>query len=96
MVGQPRERPARVVIEEAGVMAEEPLEEWAARRNRRQASDRQITGARRVVPLAAGSNAAHLAPDAPRLLLERGDTGGWVPVGVAENAAEAAAFLHQS
>ncbi|MFJ7130460.1 DUF6087 family protein [Streptomyces sp. NPDC098101] len=71
------------------------MEEWAARRDRRRASDRQITGIRRATPLAPGVNAAHLAPDEPRLLLERDDAGHWVPVGVAENAAEAAAFLHR-
>ncbi|MFJ4870480.1 DUF6087 family protein [Streptomyces sp. NPDC088757] len=77
-------------------MSEEPLEQWAARRDRRRASDQQITGTRRAVPLAPGVNAAHLAPDEPRLLLERDGAGRWTPVGVAENAAEAAAFLRQS
>ncbi|MFE1556125.1 DUF6087 family protein [Streptomyces sp. NPDC058734] len=74
---------------------QEPLEQWAARRERRRASDRQITGRRRAEPLdpTAPGRAAHLAPNAPRLLLELDDDGQWVPVGVAENAAEAAAFL---
>ncbi|MGW2207461.1 DUF6087 family protein [Streptomyces sp. NPDC001774] len=76
-------------------MAEEPLEEWAQRRSRRRASHEQITGTRRALPLAPGVNAAHLAPDTPCLLLERDSTGRWVPAGVAENAASAAAFLYQ-
>ncbi|WP_328965608.1 DUF6087 family protein [Streptomyces virginiae] len=70
------------------------LEAWAARRERRRESDHWITGTRRVVPLADGGGAAHLNPGAPRLLLERqGDTGGWAPVGVAADHAEAAAWL---
>lgn len=75
-------------------MEDESLADWADRRDRRRASDRQITGRRRAVPLAPGVNAAHLAPEAPRLLLERDDSGAWKPVGVAGNAAEAAAFLN--
>ncbi|MFD3329619.1 DUF6087 family protein [Streptomyces sp. NPDC058701] len=76
---------------------EEPLDQWAARRDRRRESDWQITGRRRAEPLdpAARGRAAHLAPDAPRMLFELDDqTGEWVPVGVADNAAEAAAFIH--
>ncbi|MGP3636863.1 DUF6087 family protein [Streptomyces sp. 24-1644] len=76
---------------------EEPLEQWAARRAQRRASDRQITGRRRAEPLdpaAARGRASHLAPDAPRVLLELDvESGEWVPVGVADNAAEAAFFL---
>ncbi|MFK0045386.1 DUF6087 family protein [Streptomyces sp. NPDC090741] len=75
-------------------MGDESLADWTDRRDRRRASNQQITGRRRVVPLAPGANAAHLTPEAPRLLLERDDTGAWVPVGVADNAAEAAAFLN--
>ncbi|MEV7420389.1 DUF6087 family protein [Streptomyces sp. NPDC089919] len=74
----------------------EPLAEWAARRDRQRASDQQITGRRRAEPLdpAARGRAAHLAPDAPRVLLEQEEeTGWWLPVGVAANAAETAAFL---
>ncbi|MFI8345247.1 DUF6087 family protein [Streptomyces sp. NPDC085639] len=74
--------------------ARNSLEAWAARRERRRESDHWITGTRRVVPLANGGGAAHLYPDAPRLLLERqGETGGWAPVGVAADHAEAAAWL---
>lgn len=72
--------------------ADEPLEEWAARRERRRTADREITGTRRVVPLAAGARAAHIAPDAPRLLLEW-DGAAWATVGVARNADEAREFL---
>ncbi|MFF3215594.1 DUF6087 family protein [Streptomyces sp. NPDC002886] len=75
---------------------EEPLEQWAARRDQRRASDRQITGRRRAEPLDpdARGRAAHLAPDAPRVLLELDvESGEWVPVGVAEDAAAAAQFL---
>ncbi|MEV6957472.1 DUF6087 family protein [Streptomyces sp. NPDC051183] len=75
---------------------EEPLKQWAARRDQRRASDRQITGRRRAEPLdaAARGRAAHLAPDAPRVLLELDvESGEWVPVGVAATAAEAALFL---
>ncbi|MFD6891727.1 DUF6087 family protein [Streptomyces sp. NPDC059957] len=52
---------------------EEPLDQWADRRDRRRESDRQITGRRRAEPLdpTARGRAAHLAPDAPRMLLER-------------------------
>lgn len=75
----------------------ESLGRWAERRDRRRESDRQITGRRRVEPLdpAARGRAAHLAPHAPRLLLELDEASGeWVPVGVAENAAGATDFLN--
>ncbi|MFI8504950.1 DUF6087 family protein [Streptomyces sp. NPDC085524] len=75
----------------------EPLAEWAERRDRRRESDRQITGRRRAEPMdpAAGGRAAHLAPNTPRLLFELDeDSGVWMPAGVANNAAEAAAFIH--
>ncbi|MBW5482910.1 DUF6087 family protein [Streptomyces bambusae] len=70
------------------------LEAWAARRERRRQSDHWLTGTRRVIPLTNGGGASHRNPDAPRLLLERqGDTGRWEPVGVANDHAEAAAWL---
>lgn len=72
--------------------ADEPLEEWAARRKRRRAAEREVTGTRRVIPLAEGARAAHIAPDAPRLLLEWDGTA-WTTVGVARNADDARAFL---
>ncbi|WP_338677287.1 DUF6087 family protein [Streptomyces sp. SCSIO 30461] len=70
----------------------EPLADWFARRDRQRASDRQIAGTRRVLPLAPGVHAAHVAPAAPRLLLEW-DGRTWTPVGVAPDAREAARFL---
>ncbi|MFD5411584.1 DUF6087 family protein [Streptomyces nojiriensis] len=75
----------------------EPLAAWSERRDRRRESDRQITGRRRAEPLdpAARGRAAHLAPDAPRVFFELDEESGeWLPVGVADNAAEAAAFIH--
>ncbi len=72
--------------------ADEPLEEWAARRERRRAAEREITGTRRVIPLAEGARGAHIAPDAARLLLEWDGTT-WATVGVAQNADEARTFL---
>ncbi|MFC9296219.1 DUF6087 family protein [Streptomyces sp. NPDC057011] len=69
------------------------LEAWAARRERRQQTDHWLTGTRRAVPLAPGARASHVAPDAPRLLLERDTDGRWSPVGVAADHAEAAEFL---
>ncbi|WP_405653871.1 DUF6087 family protein [Streptomyces sp. NBC_00019] len=74
-------------------MAEdEPLHEWAARRDRRRAAERQITGTRRAVPLADGARASHVTPNAPRALLEW-DGQTWVTVGVAPNADAAREFL---
>jgi hypothetical protein len=71
---------------------DEPLEEWAARRDRRRAAERQITGIRRAVPLAPGPKASHVAPDGPRALLEW-DGRTWATVGVAPNADAAREFL---
>ncbi|MGW7170760.1 DUF6087 family protein [Streptomyces sp. NPDC054884] len=71
---------------------EEPLHEWAARRDRRRAAQRQITGTRRAVPLADGARASHVAPNAPRALMEW-DGQTWVTVGVAPNADAAKEFL---
>ncbi|WP_411577213.1 DUF6087 family protein [Streptomyces sp. HUAS TT20] len=73
---------------------DEPLEVWAARRDRRREADRQITGTRRAVPLTPGPKAAHIDPEGPRVLLER-DGHAWVTVGVAANADEARKFLGQ-
>lgn len=71
---------------------EEPLHEWAARRDRRRAADREMTGTRRAVPLTDGARASHVAPDVPRALLEW-DGHAWVTVGVAANADAAREFL---
>lgn len=71
---------------------EEPLSEWAARRDRRREAEREIAGTRRVVPLTPGPRASHIAPDAPRALLEWDGTA-WVTVGIAVNANAAREFL---
>ena len=71
---------------------EEPLHEWAARRDRRRAAEREMTGTRRAVPLADGARASHVAPNAPRALMEW-DGQTWVTVGVAPNADAAREFL---
>ncbi|WP_369275985.1 DUF6087 family protein [Streptomyces sp. R11] len=48
------------------VAEEEPLHEWAARRDRRGAAEREMTGTRRAVPLTDGARASHVAPNGPR------------------------------
>ncbi|AXE87466.1 hypothetical protein C1703_20925 [Streptomyces sp. Go-475] len=63
-----------------------------ARRDRRRAAERQTTGTRRAVSLADGARASHVAPDAPRALMEW-DGQTWVTVGVAPNADAAREFL---
>ncbi|MFJ8488452.1 DUF6087 family protein [Streptomyces sp. NPDC094038] len=71
---------------------DESLADWAARRERDRAEQRQKLGTRRVVPLSEGARASHIAPDAPRLLLEWDGTG-WTTCGVAANADAAREFL---
>ncbi|MFD7899318.1 DUF6087 family protein [Streptomyces sp. NPDC059743] len=71
---------------------DEPLDAWAARRDERRAAHREITGNRRVVVLGEGARAAHVTPDAPRLLLEWDGTA-WATVGVAQDAYQAREFL---
>ncbi|MFE4829152.1 DUF6087 family protein [Streptomyces sp. NPDC056672] len=71
---------------------DEPLDSWAARRDERRAAHREITGHRRVVVLGEGARAAHVTPDAPRLLLEWDGTA-WATVGVAQDAGQAREFL---
>ncbi|MGW5660672.1 DUF6087 family protein [Streptomyces sp. NPDC003758] len=44
---------------------EEPLHEWAARRDRRRAAQRQITGTRRAVP-SPTEPAPPMSPPTPR------------------------------
>ncbi|MBX9397179.1 hypothetical protein K4749_27180 [Streptomyces sp. TRM72054] len=73
-------------------MHDEPLEEWARRRDDRRGAERQITGTRRAVPLRSGPRASHIDPDGPRALLAWNGTA-WEAVGVAANAAEARKFL---
>jgi hypothetical protein len=68
-------------------MDDEPLEEWAARRERR----RPALGERRVAPLGdEPERASHVDPDAPRGIQEW-DGHQWVPAGVADDFASAAA-----
>ncbi|MEU1674821.1 DUF6087 family protein [Streptomyces roseifaciens] len=72
--------------------ADEPLEVWAARRERRRAAYLRKTGHRRAEVLADGPRGSHVNPGAPRLLLEW-DGYAWATVGVADNADEARQFL---
>jgi hypothetical protein len=68
-------------------MDEEPLEEWAARRDQW----RPQSGERRAVPLGHQTEqGAHVDPDAPRGTQEW-DGHQWIPSGVAENFTAAAA-----
>ncbi|WP_435243600.1 DUF6087 family protein [Streptomyces cucumeris] len=70
-------------------MDEEPLEEWASRRER----GRPSTGERRSVPLGdEPEGAAHLSPDAPRGIQEW-DGHQWAPAGVAGDLAAAASAV---
>lgn len=71
---------------------DEPLDTWAARRDERRAAHLETTGRRRVVALGEGPRAAHVTPDAPRLLLEWDGTA-WATVGVAQDADQAREFL---
>ncbi|MEV4430704.1 DUF6087 family protein [Streptomyces sp. R-07] len=71
---------------------EEPLADWARRREERLAERR---GRRRAVPLADGPlRGSHLAPWAPRAIGEY-DGLTWKPVTVAANSAEAQAAFTQ-
>ncbi|MET9373954.1 DUF6087 family protein [Streptomyces sp. NPDC002992] len=70
---------------------EEPLADWARRREERLAERR---GRRRAVPLVDGPlRGSHVAPSAPRAILEY-DGLAWVPVTVVANLAEAQALLY--
>ncbi|MEU3106192.1 DUF6087 family protein [Streptomyces griseoflavus] len=66
-------------------MEDEPLEEWAARREER----RPKPGERHAVPLGEQPQGAHVDPDAPRCIQEW-DGHQWAPAGVAEDRAAAA------
>ncbi|WP_228976678.1 DUF6087 family protein [Streptomyces sp. DH12] len=73
-------------------MRDEPLEEWAARRN----AQRPRQGDRRAIPLGDGpARARHVEPQAPRAVSEW-DGHQWVPQGVAADreAADAATREH--
>ncbi|MFF0224754.1 DUF6087 family protein [Streptomyces sp. NPDC004629] len=67
-------------------MDEEPLEEWAARRDAR----RPKPGDRKAVPLGDGpERGGHVEPDAPRGMVEW-NGHQWTPSGVADDHATAA------
>ncbi|WP_031008939.1 DUF6087 family protein [Streptomyces sp. NRRL F-5727] len=70
---------------------DEPLEEWARRRDARQAASK---GRRRAVPLGDRPHrGAHVDPDAPRAIEEWTGTE-WMVVGVVEDLAAAKALLY--
>ncbi|MFM9445262.1 DUF6087 family protein [Streptomyces acidiscabies] len=67
-------------------MEDEPLDEWAARRDSR----RPEPGSRRAVPLGGGpEHGGHVDPDAPRGIAEW-DGHQWTPSGIADGHATAA------
>ncbi|MFI5752921.1 DUF6087 family protein [Streptomyces sp. NPDC051644] len=66
-------------------MEDEPLDEWAPRREQR----RPARGERRATPLGDQQHGTHVVPDAPRGIQEW-DGDQWVPVGVANDLAAAA------
>ncbi|MFJ4826413.1 DUF6087 family protein [Streptomyces bacillaris] len=69
-------------------MDDEPLSEWAKRRDER-------IGRLRAVPLVSGDGpkASHLNPDSPRAI-QRWNGYTWEPHGTAANLAEAQRLLH--
>ncbi|MFG2836400.1 DUF6087 family protein [Streptomyces zaomyceticus] len=70
---------------------DETLEEWARRRDARQAASK---GRRRAMPLGDGPHrGAHVDPAAPRAIEEWTGTE-WVVVGVVEDLAAAKAVLY--
>ncbi|MFE2157048.1 DUF6087 family protein [Streptomyces lydicus] len=72
-------------------MNEEPLEEWARRRDERRARSK---GKLRAVPLTKGPHCgAHVEPEAPRVIQEWDGTQ-WVTVGLVGDLAAAKALLH--
>ncbi|MCZ4124198.1 DUF6087 family protein [Streptomyces sp. H39-S7] len=72
-------------------MHEEPLEEWARRREERRDASK---GKLRAVLLASGPNrGSHVEPDAPRVM-QRWSGTEWETVGVVEDLAAAKALLH--
>ncbi|MFJ8855010.1 DUF6087 family protein [Streptomyces sp. NPDC102437] len=78
-------RPAVSRVGKEIPLSDEPLDEWAERRDAR----RPAPGARRAVPLGDGSaRGAHVAPDTARGMLEW-DGHQWVPSGVAGDHAAA-------
>ncbi|MFD3514852.1 DUF6087 family protein [Streptomyces sp. NPDC058657] len=72
-------------------MHEEPLDEWARRREERLNAR---NGELRAVPLTQGPNRAqHVEPTAPRVIQERIGTE-WVTVGMVDDLAAAKALLY--
>ncbi|MFF3013805.1 DUF6087 family protein [Streptomyces sp. NPDC057939] len=70
-------------------MNDEPLDQWAARRQGRL----RKPGERKAITLGAGpQRAAHLDPDAPRLILEW-DGFAWQPLTTVDNYAAACRAL---
>ncbi|MEN8654380.1 DUF6087 family protein [Streptomyces sp. 21So2-11] len=70
---------------------EEPLEEWARRREERRSASR---GKLRAVPLTEGPyRGAHVDADVPRVIQEWTGTQ-WATVGVADNLAAAKVLLY--
>ncbi|MER8097151.1 DUF6087 family protein [Streptomyces goshikiensis] len=68
---------------------DEPLDRWAARRAQRL----RPVGERKAVTLVPGSHAAHVHPDAPRLILEW-DGYQWTTLATVANLAAARRFLN--
>ncbi|MEU8526434.1 DUF6087 family protein [Streptomyces sp. NPDC048629] len=69
---------------------DEPLEQWAARRDGRL----RPVGERKAVPLGSGQRrGAHIAPDAPRLIVEW-DGHAWQPVTLVDDYAAACRILN--
>ncbi|GCD95512.1 DUF6087 family protein [Embleya hyalina] len=70
---------------------DEPLEEWAARRERRL----RPVGERKAVHLTGPPRASHVDREAPRVVLEW-DGYQWVTLAVAANYLEAARLVYPS
>lgn len=71
-------------------MTDEPLDRWAARRQGRL----RKPGERKAITLGTGpQRAAHIAPDAPRLILEW-DGFAWQPLMIVGNYAAARLALY--
>lgn len=69
---------------------EEPLAEWARRREERR---NRSMGRLRAVPLTEGPHrAAHVEPDAPRVI-EEWDGSRWAAVGLVDDLAAAKSLL---
>ncbi|WP_432112637.1 DUF6087 family protein [Streptomyces sp. S1] len=81
---------AQLLRHDAAIRDEEPLEDWARRRDERRAKTK---GRLRAVPLGEGPyRGAHVDPDAPRAIQQWTGTQ-WEPVGVVDDLAAAQALL---